>query len=429
MKKRGLIFLLCVMLLISLSVVAEAKDRTTIKIWTGYPEEVPVYKAAAEDYIKEHPDVNIEISSFNLRQAEQKLAIAVPAGIAPDIYIGGSNIAMRYVQAGMLASIPDSMLPWIKKYFEQGFIDSVSSLGKIYAIPWKHGFQVLYYNKDHYREVGLTQPPKNLDDLMEYARKLVKYDKNGNIIRSGISLRLSGGGMGVAEKFEIFLFANGGSVLVKTAPGKWKANFANEAGYKALNFYLQALYKYHVDSYNIKHDAEAFLLGITSQFNRETWVIGEAKNRAPEMDYGITQVVGGIEHATNLAEDCLFVPACSKHQNVAWDFAKYLNNDKYLVQMMRDVGWICTRNNVDYSEVYKIEPHFEQAYNRPNNFKLIPTLTLESSNEIYTKFASGLVEVFKDVSMLDNKERIMKFLREEEKIANSILEKSNLYGE
>ena len=218
--------------------------------------------------------------------------------------------------------------------------------------------------------------------------------------------------------------------MAPTGPGKWKANFANEAGYKALNFYLQALHKHKVDSYKVKHDTEAFILGNTSQFNRETDVIGRSKKRAPYMNYGIAQVVkGDVQRATNLNSDGWIVASSSKNKDIAWDFAKYLNKDKYLVMMMRDVGWICTRKGVDYSEVYKKEPHFEQALARPKDMKLIVAPSAVSFGEVYTKFSSRLVEVYTDASMLDNRDKIMKFLQEASEEANKILKSNNEYGD
>jgi multiple sugar transport system substrate-binding protein len=400
----------------------------TIKLWTGYPERVPVYKAAADDYMKEHPNVNIEIVPFDLRQSEQKFAIALPAGTAPDIFEGSSFIANQFIKEKMLDPAPAAVNNWMKKNFDQPYLDLFGKGKKIYAIPSVQGFQILYYNKDYYKDAGLVAPPKNLDELMAYSRKLAKYDAKGNLVRSGISLRISGGGSGVAEKFEIFLFANGGSVLKQTASGKLKANFANEAGYKALNFYLQALHKYKVDSFNIKHDSEAFELGLAAQFNRETWVIGDITKRAPGLNYGIAQVPGGTQRATNLVLDGFIVPASGKNKDLAWDFSVYLNRDKYLVKMMQDVGWICSRNKVDYSEVYKKEPHFEQALNRPSHLKLLAAAPAAATNEALTKFAERLVAVFPDASMVDNKPKIMKFLNDAAKEVNEILKSYNEYG-
>lgn len=424
---RRILVVVCSLVMLLSMYPLEAAAVKTVKVWTGYPENVPVFEAAAADYMKEHSDVKIEVTAYNLRDSEQKYAIALPAGTAPDLYDADAGLVNRYAALGLLDSAPKPIENWLKDNFDPVYVKTLSADGLLYAVPWTHGFQVMYYNLNHYREAGITAPPKTLDELMSHARKLAKYDSKGNLVRSGMSLRISGGGMGVAEKFEVFLFAEGGSVFKPTAPGKWKANFANEAGFKALNFYLQAIHKYKVDGYNVKHDAEAFVTGATSQFNRETWVIGEAKSLAPNMNYGICQIPrGDVQQATNLALGGFIVPKSSKNKDIAWDFAQYINRDKYLAQLMRDVGWIATRNGVDYSEVYVQEPHFEQALDRPADMRLIPLANAKSTAEAYTKFAARLVDVFADPSMTDNKAKIMKFLNEAADEVNQILES---YGE
>ncbi len=212
-------------------------------------------------------------------------------------------------------------------------------------------------------------------------------------------------------------------------PGKWKAYFANEAGYKALNFYLQALYKYKVDSFDIKHDEEAFLLGLTSMFNRETYVIGDAKKRAPDLNYGIGQVVGDKARATNQNIDSWIVPANCKNKELAWDFANFMSSDKYAVMMMKDVGWTVTKKGVNYDDVYAIEPHFKQAIEKPKNMKTIVVPYAAGLNEALTKFSARLVEAFADPSLLDNKDKIMGFLNNAAKEVNDVLKTYNEYGE
>jgi len=259
---------------------------------------------------------------------------------------------------------------------------------------------------------------------MDYARKLTKYDANGKVTHSGVSLRLSGQGSGIAEKWEIFLFANGGRVLESTGPGTWKAGFNNDAGYLALNFYLNALYKYKVDSFDVQHDEAAFVGGVTSQFNRETYIIGSMKKNAPNRKYGITQVVGQTNRGTNLNVGALVVPASGKNKAIAWDFAKYSMGDKYSVQMMRDVGWIYSRKGVDYSSVYAIEPHFQQALDRPKGFNLYPAAPAVSYPEAFTALASALTVAYTDASLMDNKPKIMAWLATQEDVVNKILQKN-----
>jgi hypothetical protein len=105
----------------------------------------------------------------------------------------------------------------------------------------------------------------------------------------------------------------------------------------------------------------------------------------------------------------------------------YLNKDKYLVKMMQEVGWICSRKGVDYSEVYQHEPHFKQALDRPADMKLISSAPLAAVTEVYTKFAERLVAVYPDASMVDNKPKIMKFLKDAANEVKGILKANNEY--
>jgi len=396
----------------------------TITMWTGYAETLPVFNAAAADYTKEHPNVKFEFSNFTLREEEQKLQIAMSAGAPPDISDLSSQLTQRNAAQGFLDPVPSSYSSWLKQNWEPVYLNALTYNGKAYGIPSIQGFQLLYYNLDDYKAAGITKPPATLNELMENARKLTKYDANGKVTHSGISLRLSGQGSGIAEKFEIFLFANGAAVLEPTGPGKWKAGFNNEAGYTALNFYLNALYKYKVDSFDVQHDEAAFVGGVTSQFNRETYIIGSMKKNAPTRTYGITQAVGDSKRGTNLNVGVLIVPAAAKNRALAWDFIRYASADKYCVQMMRDVGWTCSKKGVDYSSVYAIEPHFQQALDRPKGFQLRPAQASVSWAEVFTNFASALTVAYTDASMMDNKPKIMAWLQAQADAANKVLEKN-----
>jgi multiple sugar transport system substrate-binding protein len=426
-QKKHLFAVLVVLCLTALSltpVFATGKQEATITYWTGYPETLPVMQAAGADYSKEHPNVKFEFSGFTLREAEQKLQVSMSAGAAPDLADFGAALAQRGGAQGFLDPVPSSYNSWLKQNYEPVFTDSLSWGGKIFGVPSIHGFQVLYYNLDDYAAAGITKPPATLDELMETARKLTKYDANGKVTHSGISLRLSGQGAGVAQKWESFLFANGGMVEQPTGPSTWKAGFNNEAGYLALNFYLNAMHKYKVNSFDVMSDTAAFTGGVTSQFNRETNVIGSMKKDAPNRKYGITQVVGGTSRGTNINVVGLVVPSSGKNKTIAWDFAKFSMQDKYCVQMMRDVGWIYCRKGVDYSSVYAMEPHFQQALDRPKGFKLYPAAAAVSDTEVMTALASALTVAFTDASLMDNKPKIMAWLAAQEDVVNKILQKN-----
>ena len=402
-------------------------DRKVLTVWTGNAEQLPVWHAAAADYMAQNPGVQVEITTFTLRESEQKFAISLPAGTAPDIFETSHFFARRFIEQDLFAPVP--YVDWVTENYNQVNRELFAVNGQFYGVPWIQGNQLLFYNTEHYEAAGIPGPPQTLDALMEYARKLAVRDDNGLLQRSGISLRLSGGGQGVAEKFDIFLFANGGSVLQEVSNGRWRANFNNEAGYEALNFYLQALHKYRVDSTSVKSDAEAFVGGGTSQFNRETWVIGNARNTAPDLRYGIAPVVGGSERATNFVGNGLIVPATGANLETAWDFIRFISQDTYLVMMLGETGWIPQKNGVDYRSVLEVEPHFEQALNMPEELRYAPTPTASSTAEAYTAFSARLVEAFGIEELTDDRTAIMEFLQAAAEEVNAILIENGEYAE
>ena len=127
---------------------------------------------------------------------------------------------------------PDDVATFVTdpKNFDKFFSETASYDGTVYGVPLFRGQGSLYYNTDMFEAAGLTEPPKTMEDYSKYAEKLTQRDGSGKATVSGWSLRLSGGGQGIAEKFWINMHQYGGAILVPAGDGKWKPDFANEAG-------------------------------------------------------------------------------------------------------------------------------------------------------------------------------------------------------
>src|SRR5207244_4327328 len=80
-------------------------------------------------------------------------------------------------------------------------VDFFTVSGKTYGLPLMEGSRAsMFYNKTMFKEAGIATPPSTFPELVADARKLVKFDASGKMIRSGISLRLSGQGSGIEQK-------------------------------------------------------------------------------------------------------------------------------------------------------------------------------------------------------------------------------------
>ena len=409
----------------------EGEKTGTVNFWHGYPEFDVVWKEmAAQDYMVENPGVKVEISSFPLREFERKLAVAMPAGAGPDLYYFDLSFNVKFIEAGLVANPTAEVEAFIKKGFPQAYQDLATYNGELWGLPFGGELKVAFWNKDMYAEAGLDHAPTNWDEVVDFGRKTTAYDASGNVTRSGISLRLSGGGSGIAEKFWMWMIPAGGTIAEDgKEPSKYHEDYDNEAGRNTLKLYIDLLHKYKVDSHKIKHDAEALALEQTAYFQRESWVIGYMEEHAPNVNYDVAPLpvgtrVGGPAMGSNLN-----VYSKSENQDLAWDFALYLENEKYLKAVIDKVGWLTSRSDISYEDVFQKEPRLRVAMTMPDGFHGESYPYTSATDEIYTKLAEKLVPAFMDESLVDNPDGIAQIISEAAKQTNEILKEAGAYGE
>ena len=430
MKKRSIFLFWCVLILCVILGSSIVLAETKLSLWGGYPEMVPFYEKVAKDYQESHPDVEVGILAFNLRDFEQKLSATIPTDTVADI-VGISTYAMRkFIEAGFIPSNPPDIDAMLKGgSYSQFAINALTYRDHTFGIPLFRGRQVMFWNKKMFAEAGLTRAPKNWDEVIDYSQKLAQYDEQGNLTRSGISLRLSGAGSGVAEKWWFWLYPAGGTILEKYPDGKYRAGYDNEAGREALKLYIDLVYKYHVDDLKVKHDSEAFALGLTAMFTRESWVVGYMQQYAPQVEYDTAPLpsdkrAGTIENLVNL-----HVTRPCKNPEVAWDFIKFMLQPEYQKYLCETVGWLSARDDVDYSAVYEKIPQYRSFLEVPENFEFFGYEPIVCGDEIMTRLAERLVDAYLDQSLLDNPEGIARVIHEAAEETNNILKENELYHE
>ena len=401
----------------------------SLSLWSGYPELTPVFQSAAADYQKAHPNVTITILTTELRDYERKLAASIPAGTAGDILQVDYTTMDRYIEAGLIPKAPSDIVQLVhSRSFGAASRDHVTVGGDVYGVPYYAGIGVLYYNAGMFKEAGLAGPPKTMDELMADAQKLAKRDAQGRLVRSGISFRLFGAGSGVAQKFEILMWPRGGNLLVPSGAGKYKAGYDNEAGRATLAMHLDALYKNQVDSLDLKHDAEAFELGQTAMFARESWVVGDIAKKVPTLQYMTAPMPRDKRWGTLFSTGNLYISQTAKNPSVAWDFIKFLVEPQYDRQMLEQVGWIPLRQDVNYDPVLVKIPQYKAFLFRNKDFVYWSEPFVKDFDEIQTRLAERLVAAFRDRSLTGNPSAIAQVLHAAEEETNSILRRDGLYA-
>jgi multiple sugar transport system substrate-binding protein len=397
-----------------------------ITVWSGYPELEPFYRHVADGMKAKYPNLDISIEAIPLREHEKRVALALASGENRALVIElGAASAGRYLTNDLLPKAPANVVSFVNNQanFTPFFIERAGLNGTIYGTPLFHGQVALFYNLDMFKAAGLDKPPATTAEYDADAAKLTQRDASGKATLSGWSLRLSGGGQGVAEKFWINLFQFGGNILTKTADGKWKATLATEAGRGALKQYLVNIHKNKTVSVEMPADAEAFERGQTAMFIRESWVIGDIAKKAPNLKYGTAPLPrGSMSVPVNL-----YVSAKGSESEAAWAFTLAANEPDNQTWMLKNVGWLPNRTG-DYSSVTGAVPQFAAFVDNPKSYELFAVPAIEVSDEILGRVATRLVAAFGDPKLVDDDKAIDAALQAMDTEANDILKREGLLG-
>jgi multiple sugar transport system substrate-binding protein len=414
-------------LLIALLAGITGAEAQKLTVWSGYPELEPFYRHVADGMKAKFPNLEVSVEAIPLREHEKRVALALASGGNSALVLELSTAdATRYLNNDLLPKAPADVAAFVSApaNFSGFFRDSASLGGDVYGVPLFHGQVSLFYNLDMFKAAGLTKPPATMDEYDAYAEKLTQRDAAGKATVSGWSMRLSGGGQGVAEKFWINMFQYGGNILSRTGDGKWKVTLADEAGRKALKQYLVNVHKTKTVSPEMPADAEAFERGQTAMFIRESWVIGDIAKKAPKLSYATASLPrGSMSVPVNL-----YVSAKGAEADAAWAFTLAAAEPDNQIWMLKNVGWLPSRADIDYSAVTAAVPAFAAFVQNPKNYDVFAVPALDASEEILTKVAARLVTAFADAKLADDDKAIDATLLAAETEANTILKRDGLLG-
>lgn len=409
---------------------AKSEAPVTLTLWGGFPEMEAFYKHVAEAYAKDHPNVKVEILTHPLREFEQKLSATIPSDTAADIIEISMYANQKFIEAGLIPELPANVRTFMDapgRYSE--FLHQNNTYkGKKYGLPLFVGRTALFWNKDMFAEAGLSGPPKTQQEAAEFAKKLAKTDASGNLTRAGHSLRLSGQGSGVAEKWWFILWPLGGTIAQEAGDGKYCAGYNNDAGRQALKFYIDAVHVDKYDSHALKHDAEAFELGVAAMFLRESWVIGDIAKKAPNLKYDTAPVPSAVRWGRITNPVNLYVTRSAKNPEVAWDFAMFMVQPEHMNWLLENVGWLPAREDVDLSAVLAKVPQFKAFVMKDPNYAEYGYPVIAPFDEIMTKLAERLVAAYLDKSLANNPDGIAKVIADAATETDEILKKAGLYA-
>lgn len=167
--------------LISASLMSSTALAQKIDFWTltfSSEKANNALNAIANEFEAKNPGVEIVVTQRGVDAHKTALRVAAGSDSGPDVFFSWAGLGLGgdYVNAGM--SLP--LDKYYKKYaWHETLLPSVAAFADIYeggkhGVPYTFKGEVLYYNKDLFAKVGVTDEPDTYEKLLSVAKALKK---------------------------------------------------------------------------------------------------------------------------------------------------------------------------------------------------------------------------------------------------------------
>lgn len=180
-----------------------AETKQTLRI-TGLSWQVQkiFIQQAAEAFMKDHPNVTVEISTYAEPSVVANYAIDWSRGKTPvDIAIvSGAQFAAQFVPKGLIYDFDKDLNFFTGDFSKDAFVNAGLENGQVagqqYVIPLIIETYAVVVNKQMFKEAGLLDSngdpltPKTWEEFYQFAKKLTKTS-GGQVVQQGASIQWS----------------------------------------------------------------------------------------------------------------------------------------------------------------------------------------------------------------------------------------------
>ncbi len=358
-------------------------EPITLEVWLDldFTRNNSLYEELAEEFEEAYPQVEVEIFSFVRESIPQRVELEVLSDVPPDV-VQGHVYAMA--GQGLAEPLADYWAEWeetnpeASEQFLSEALAEVTWQGERYGIPIDVYTVILLYNQQHFDQVGLSHPGADYD--LFYLRRAAAALTDRQAGRYGLGLTTD-------PWYAAAWIASAGGDLVTGSSGRgYTLTFDSPTNIATLRFLTEIIEAGYAPRPSSRprdyEDIRAkFLAGEISMYFGEPQDIHLIQSTQPDFPLGVAQMPNtpATEQSTSvLGSSGLFIPQGARHPEVAFEFMKWMANDRYVIPMARRQGrfpakvWLQTFP--DFTKNLSLIPFFNQLdAARPYRLGLFPT--------------------------------------------------------
>lgn len=344
-------------IMLAVMVAGIGAQTVTITYWQYFYEtKVKLVDELIKKFEASNPGIKVEQVTFPYESFNQKVAASIPAGEGPDVITLFYGWLPMYVKGGYLQELPTA--EFNKAFYDKNFYpfvaESVDFGGKYYSVPTAVRTLALIWNKTLFKEAGLdpNAPPKTIEELLAYAKKLSKFDAQGNLVQAGLLTQPNGQGHSWIREVLFRQFGN-----TPYSADYRKVSYADANGVAAFKWYTDLITKEKVGYPNFAtDDVTAFKAGKGAMNIDGSFRIATL-NAVKGLEWGVSELPSYKGIKSNYASywtHGIVKGSSGKKLDASIKFLKYLTSPEVQELWLQRVGELPATPAL--SEKYKNDP-------------------------------------------------------------------------
>lgn len=325
----------------------EPEVLTLTSVSTG--KMIEILQNAVEAFNRENSDqVNIQIQNFGTESYKEELGLKMAINEAPDLFFTWeAGFLKSFVTSGKVYEVGKALDadPIWEKSFVDGVFQEVSFDGSIYALPLVEALVVVYYNKEVFRQNGVTVP-ETYDAFLDACARF----QEAGIYPMAVSGSLD---WSCGQLFLQLLNGIGGTELYQglidsTVP--WSDSRVQLAANELQRFYQEGYLAPDVLEISIWEAMQMMMKGEAAMYFDGSW--GAEVGQLSQQEYGAFLLPPYREENRNVGigsvDQCYAISAGCKNIEAACAFLKSLYTREVQSQLQQN-GYIsvCRQNGMD----------------------------------------------------------------------------------
>lgn len=326
-----------------------------ITFWHSFTQgpRLEVIQKTADQFMEDHPDVNITIETFSWGDFYTKWTTGLASGNVPDMSTALPGHVVEMMDAEALVPLDDLIDDIGRDRFSEASLSEGGKEDACYSVPLYSHAQVMWYRKDLLDAAGL-EVPKTWAEFAEAAKILTKDGVYGCSFPCG-SNDLMG-----TRFLNFYVRSGGGSLLTDDLQADLTSDLAIEGINYWLDVYKNSSPKDSVN-YAVLDQATLFYQGKTAFDFNSGFQIGGVETNSPEL---VDQIdcaplpkihAEDADYGAETSNIPMVVWANSEHPEICKEFIKKLYEEDAYIEFLEatPVGMLPSITGISDTEAYQ----------------------------------------------------------------------------